>query len=300
MSIPVFRSTDDFKLRQESSGRYLDAHENEAADYSVVTRSSQSNDTQRWKFEKVADVYTIQQRSSGRFLDAHEDASRDFSVVTRPAQDNATQKWLHFDVDTENAPPNVPGAPPGPPWRRFRQLSSGRLLDAYENEPHDFSAVTRPKQNDDTQWWDSATWSLGESDPLTQKSSGRRLDAHENQAADFSAVTRPFQANLTQLWKFELVGRVYAIKQKSSGRFLDAHEDEARDFSVVTRPAQNNDTQWWMVESAGTGSTGLVLFTLRQLSNLRYLDAHDSSNDMSAVTREAQGNDTQRWRIFDV
>jgi chromosome segregation and condensation protein ScpB len=37
-------------VRQRSSGRFLDAHENSANDFRLVTRPTQNNDSQRWQF----------------------------------------------------------------------------------------------------------------------------------------------------------------------------------------------------------------------------------------------------------
>ena len=62
----------DFTIQQQSSGRYLDAHEG-SHDNSVVTRARQSNTTQTWVFTPAGgQLYTIQQKSNGRYLDAHE------------------------------------------------------------------------------------------------------------------------------------------------------------------------------------------------------------------------------------
>ena len=37
-----------YRIRQRKTGRYLDAYEDSGNDYAVVTRTFQSNDTQRW------------------------------------------------------------------------------------------------------------------------------------------------------------------------------------------------------------------------------------------------------------
>lgn len=37
-------------VRQRSSGRYVDAYEDAANDFAVVTRPAQNNDSQRWIF----------------------------------------------------------------------------------------------------------------------------------------------------------------------------------------------------------------------------------------------------------
>ena len=62
----------------------------------------------------------------------------------------------------------------------------------------------------------------------------------------------------------------------------------------MTRAAQTDDTQRWVLLPGGGGS-----FNIRQLSNGRFVDAHDSNaDDFTVVTRPAQGNDSQRW-LFD-
>ena len=42
----------------------------------------------------------------------------------------------------------------------------------------------------------------------------------------------------------------------------------------MTRPAQNNDTQRWILTNAGTD-----MFTIRQKSNGRFVDAHEHSGE---------------------
>merc|ERR1712151_1438861 len=42
-----------YTVKQVENGRYMDAHLNSGNDYSVVTRSSQSDDTQKWIFTRV-------------------------------------------------------------------------------------------------------------------------------------------------------------------------------------------------------------------------------------------------------
>ena len=127
-------------IQQKSNGRFLDAHEVADQDFSVVTRSSQNNDTQRWLIAQMGDgSTTIRQKSSGRFLDAHEVADQDFSVVTRSSQNNDTQRWFITQMSDGSA--------------TIRQKSSGRFLDAHEIREHDFSVVTRSSQNNDTQRW---------------------------------------------------------------------------------------------------------------------------------------------------
>ncbi|KAB2833498.1 MAG: RICIN domain-containing protein, partial [Candidatus Brocadia sp.] len=80
--------------RQQSNGRFVDAHEYAGKDFALVTRPAQNNDTQRWILMHLGNgVYTIQQKINGRFMDAHEIEQKDFALVTRPAQNNDTQRW---------------------------------------------------------------------------------------------------------------------------------------------------------------------------------------------------------------
>ncbi len=267
-------------VRQKSSGRFLDAHQSSGNDFSVVTRTAQNNDTQRWRFTPVGMVFTVQQLSSDRFLDAHESSANDFSAVTRSGQSNDTQKWVAMPVAGELS------------TYTLQQLSSQRYLDAHGTSSNDFSAVTRTAQNNDTQRWVLAPQG-DRTYTAVQLSNGRFLDAHQSSGNDFSVVTRTAQNNDTQRWRFFPVGAVYDVQQISSDRHMDAHESAANDHSVVTRATQNNDTQRWVVSYLGGDE-----YTLQQLSSGRYLDAHQSSgNDFSVVTRSAQNNDTQRWII---
>ncbi|MCP4165732.1 MAG: trypsin-like serine protease [Chloroflexi bacterium] len=265
-----------YTIQQKSNRRFVDAHESAGRDFSVVTRTAQNNDTQRWTLTPVAVVCTIQQKSNGRFVDAHESNQNDFSLVTRTAQNNDTQRWIL--------------TPLGNDTYTIQQRSNGRFVDAHTSAGPDFSLVTRTAQNNDTQRW--VFKPLGDSTyTIQQKSNNRFVDAHEHSAKDFSLVTRTAQNNDTQRWILTLVGGVYTIQQKSNGRYVDAHESSSKDFSLVTRTAQNNDTQRWMLRYLGDDT-----YTIQQQSNRRYVDAHESDErDFSLVTRTAQNNNSQRW-----
>jgi|CXWK01.1.fsa_nt_gi hypothetical protein len=129
-----------YTIQQKSSGRFMDAHEIEGKDFSLVTRPAQTDDTQRWTITDMGDrTCTIQQKSNGRFVDAHEIAEKDFAMVTRPAQNNDTQRWVLTALGDETY--------------TIRQKSNGRFADAYETAGKDYVVVTRPDQNDDTQRW---------------------------------------------------------------------------------------------------------------------------------------------------
>ena len=128
-----------FVIRQISSGRLLDSHQNNTKDFSSVTRTEQNNDTQRWILKEKKGFYTMQQKTNNRYLDAHQNSVNDFSVVTRPKQNNDTQQWII--------------TPKGANTYTIQQKSSKRFLDAHQTEENDFSVVTRRNQNNDTQLW---------------------------------------------------------------------------------------------------------------------------------------------------
>ena len=274
----TFLENRSYAIEQKSSGRFVDAHES-GNDFSVVTRSAQNNNTQKWRLTQVGTVCTIQQLSNGRYVDAYE-SGNDFSVVTRREQNNDTQRWVISDV-----------------WNNFgtctiQQLVNGRFMDAHQSSGNDFSIVTRSRQNNDTQKW-TLTPMGNHVFTVQQKANDRFIDAHESSGNDFSVVTRTQQNNDTQKWVLTPVAGVYEVVQKSSGRFVDAHESSNNDFSVVTRTTQNNDTQKWIFKAVSK-----EIYTIQQLSSARFVDAHESSNnDFSVVTRSAQNNDTQRWVI---
>ena len=129
-----------YTIQQASNERFIDAHEIESKDFSLVTRPFQRNDTQKWFVKHITDnMYTIQQKSNNRFVDAHEILSKDFKVVTRTQQNNDTQKWIIKNIDD-----NI---------YTIQQKSSGRFWEAYENQDKDFRVVTRKQQNINAQNW---------------------------------------------------------------------------------------------------------------------------------------------------
>ncbi len=206
-------------------------------------------------------------------------------------------KWSRRQLGWDDSlfPSVFPPLSPG--TYTIKQKSSGRFVDAHEIAQKDFSLVTRPGQNNNTQRWTLVP--VGTVYTMQQKLNSRFLDAHEIQQKDFSAVTRTVQNDDTQRWVFmHQPGALstYTIQQLSNGKFLDAHEDSGNDFNVVTRPAQNNSSQRWQL-----GALGNNTYTIRHQVNGRFLDAHeDSAKDFSAVTRTAQSNDSQRWILKPV
>jgi hypothetical protein len=134
-----------------STQRYVDAHEtdnNATGDSSLVLRTLQNNNTQRWRLRPFEDgTYTIEQVSSGLFVDFHEsdnNATGDFSLVLRPPQNNNTQRWRLKPV------PLLIGT------YTIQQVKSRLYVDAHEtdnNATGDWTLVTRPEQNNNTQRW---------------------------------------------------------------------------------------------------------------------------------------------------
>jgi len=267
-----------FSIRQQSSARFLDAHEYSAKDFAIVTRPSQSNDTQRWIVRPVGAVYTLRQRSNGRWVDAHEHSGADFRVVTREQQNNDTQRWVIMFL--------------GAGEYTIRQVSSGRFLDAHASASRDHSMVTRPGSSSDAQRWLIRASDAG-SFTLQQKSTGRFADAHEIASKDFMLVTRPAQNNATQQWLLEPIETICTIQQLSNRRYVDAYRSQDHDFALVTRGAKNNDDQKWLFRARGSN-----LFTIQQWSSRRYMDAHEiEGRDFAVVTRPAQNNATQNWVV---
>ena len=127
---------------------------------------------------------------------------------------------------------------------------------------------------------------------IQQVSNNRFLDAWQSTGRDFSVVTRTAQNNSTQRWILTPVGWAFFVQQKSSRRLMDAHTSSSNDFSVVTRTAQTNDTQKWIFKNV-YGEPGA--YTIQQMSNGRFLDAHETGSDFSVVTRGSQENFSQQW-----
>jgi hypothetical protein len=129
-----------YTIQQQSTQRYLDAHDTANKDYRVVTRPRQDNATQRWFLTRVTgNTYRIRQQSTLRYVDAHDTADRDFAIVTRPYQPNATQEWLI--------------TPAGDGTYVIMHAYTRRYLDAHDTANWDFGAVTRPAQPNTTQRW---------------------------------------------------------------------------------------------------------------------------------------------------
>lgn len=227
-----------YSVCQVSTDRFLDAYES-SNDHSAITRAAQANDTQLWVLLPVPGrlaTYTMQQLSSGRFLDAHESAGNDFSAVTRDRQDNDTQRWAVASVDEGVI--------------TLRQVSSGRVLEAYEGT-NDSSAVTRPADGSDRQRW--RLLPVGSVHTIQQVSTGRFLNAYPDQVGDFAVVTRTGreQNDLVpagHLWVARYEGGwTHRIQQLATQRYLDAQTSSNLDFRAMTRNRQDNDTQRWLI-----------------------------------------------------
>ena len=72
-----------YRIQQLATRRFLDAYESSSSDLSVVTRTLQNNDSQKWKLvPKSLNLYTIQQKVNERYMDAYETSKEDYDVVT--------------------------------------------------------------------------------------------------------------------------------------------------------------------------------------------------------------------------
>ncbi|MDO8143789.1 RICIN domain-containing protein [Isoptericola sp. 178] len=90
--------------------------------------------------------------------------------------------------------------------------------------------------------------------------------------------------------------RIVSIDQQSVGRTMDAYR--SGDFIAVTRDRDARiASRHWVLTEVGDGSVWI-----QQLSNGRYLDAHqDASQDFRACTRGGPGPGNQasrRWRLL--
>lgn len=248
---------------------------------------------------------------SGKYLQANENAASGQSNNQQLNPALAAIFGAILGAVINEALDNNDPTPPAPPSSvlengtyTIQQVSNGRYLDAHLVASDDFRVVTRNAQNNPTQLWvlnrkANGTYSI------QQRSNMQYLDAHEG-SHDNSIVTRPAQGNSTQEWRFKkLPNGNFTIRQRSNGRFMDAHEG-VKDNDVVTRNAQSNKTQQWKIvrrtQPTPQGPPAPVLktgtYTLQQVSNGRYLDAHlVASDDFRVVTRNAQNNASQLWAL---
>ncbi len=264
-----------YTVRQQSTGRFLDAHDSASQDFSAVTRERQDDGSQRWVLDPVGVVVTLRQLSTGRFLDAHESGSTDFSAMTREPSPSDTQRWI--------LRPAADGT------STLQQLSTGRFLDAHESSSTHFEVMTRTAQGNSSQRW-HVDRAGDRTFTLRQASSGRFAEAHQTSSQDFGVVARDGRNTDAQRWIMGHVGTVHTLRQENTGRYLDAHTND--DFSAVTREGRDRDGQRWALLVHGDGS-----FTIQQVATARYLDTAGSS---SVVTRSARDDACQRWLINPV
>ena len=117
------REGQGIRLKQMSSGRYLDAHESNG--FRCVTRTRQANDSQVFDVEIIGGVYLVQ-HEGGNFLDAFELVSHSANVV--PRQFNPTQKWAIVErADGRHT---------------MQQISTGRYLNVDPAEISGFESQT--------------------------------------------------------------------------------------------------------------------------------------------------------------
>lgn len=130
----------EYTIQQLSNGRFVDAYEHVGADYRLVTRPAQNDDTQRWLVTPLgSDKYRIRQVSTQRYVDAFEDQAHDYRMVTRKLQNNNTQVWIIKDA--------------GGGTYTIQQASNLSYVDAYPFAVNDYRMVMRSRQNNDTQRW---------------------------------------------------------------------------------------------------------------------------------------------------
>jgi hypothetical protein len=146
-----------YKIQQVSNEQFLDAYTTQK-DHAVVTRESQSDDTQKWLiygpvdasslYHDCPNAFKIMQWKSQRYLDAYT-TQKDFGAVTRPSQfgtgsyQSATQHWTI--------------EPEGQGTYSIKQCvwtgENDGYLDAYTSDSKDYRVVTRPAQQNTTQRW---------------------------------------------------------------------------------------------------------------------------------------------------
>lgn len=276
---------DAYRLRQQSNGRFLEAHDEALDDFAIVTRPEQDNDTQVWIIKPVVlkGSYIVQHKGTRRLVDAYQDSDDDHAVVHRGNQKNLTQRWEF--------------SPLGDNTYTIRQKSTGRYVDAYTDDAngHNFGLVTRTQQYNDTQRWIVEPFG-NDTFAIRQKSTGRFIDAYTNASNDYALVTRPEQNDGSQEWKIipELQGS-YTIQQKSNSRHLDAHtdDDSGHDYRLVTNSKQGNDTQDWLFTPLRDD-----LYTIQQWHRARFMDAYpNGGDDHRLVTRPPQFDDSQIWKV---
>lgn len=86
----------EFRFRQVSTRRYMDAWTDPDHDFRLVTRPLQRGNqrgTQCWLMNEADsdNLFTIQQMSNNRYVDAHDTADWDYGIVTRGPQNNSTE-----------------------------------------------------------------------------------------------------------------------------------------------------------------------------------------------------------------
>jgi hypothetical protein len=137
----------------------------------------------------------IRQVSTQRYLDAYTTGEYDYLAVTRSFQDNKTQKWLLKAVANSDNQYTILHA-------CTHYSTNRRYLDAYTNDEHDYSAVTRTVQENNTQKWKvTRVANSANHYRIQQVSTNRYLDAHESDAYNYSVVTRDYQNNDSQIWE---------------------------------------------------------------------------------------------------
>jgi hypothetical protein len=117
--------------------------------------------------------------------------------------------------------------------------------------------------------------------------------------AAIAAPVAAAQFNLNPDVQLQLASqdRIVTIQQANGLRMVDAWDDGTHDWTVVTRNFQNNDSQKWQMTQIGGN-----VYTFKQLSSGRYLDAHETGAEgyvWRMVTRPQQNNQSQQWLLVD-
>lgn len=254
-----------YQLRQRSTDRYLDSLGSGAGSFYHLrtVATSQSDGTQSFTLTKLSGTtnkYRIKvDQFTDRYLDAYTDSRKNL-VVSSTLQDDNTQKWQFVgigesdafkikQVDTgkcitawnnsavvadKRAYLTTDSSGDWLTWQlvesgnigRWKQVSSGRYLDAYTED--NGSAVTRTQQNDAgcagaaTQDWE---WdSLSKDDTVIWQSCGARY-LHKNDSNNYVIMHAGAGADH---WNLDVVDpntKKYKIKlEDDTSKFLTAYD----------------------------------------------------------------------------
>jgi len=178
-------------------------------------------------------------------------------------------RWESETEDAEATERNKPlGAMQG--VYRVYQQSSRDYLDAFEGV-QDHTAVTRPPQDNPSQYWqfihlsdiDGLSWyrirQLG-TNVGGRFREPRYLTAYGSRQNDFDVVTRPYSGdNIAQEWVLTATGSQvdcgmddcgmeFQIQHGLNSKYLDGYDSPQSTHRVVTRSQQHDSSQLWVLE----------------------------------------------------